>query len=182
MREGYEKLEFHWGSLDDAIAALMTYKEIGAKKFIDFNGYELYSDDITVDSAYVTVTGMTKQENEEYLKERQERYEKEELEHKESIPSKILEFNKKAIGVIKDDRLDYWNEIVPIRLNDLYRGMELGCTLEIAEIIADGDISFPKAKEVLNNQGHSGTSYGLMKAMIKTFCINGDEFVEYLCR
>ena len=80
--------------------------------------------------------------------------------------------------VLSEDKWSLWDEIVPIRLSDLYEGMELGQCLDIVKVLKTGD--FTKAKETMENQGHSGMSWGLMKAMIKEFSDVGEEFVKTL--
>ena len=72
-----------------------------------------------------------------------------------------------------------WDRCVPIRLSDLYQGMELGCCLDIVKPLNDG-CDFETAKQIIDNQGHSGISYGLMKSMVTAFCDRGSEFVEFL--
>lgn len=56
--------------------------------------------------------------------------------------------------------------------------MELGKCLDIVKILQTGN--FEKAKETMNNQGHSGMSWGLMKAMIREFSDVGEDFVKTL--
>lgn len=35
-------------------------------------------------------------------------------------------------------------------------------------------------KEIIESQGHSGTSFGLVCSMVNTFCIRGKEFVNFV--
>lgn len=70
-----------------------------------------------------------------------------------------------------------WDEIVPIRLNDLYHGMELGCCLEIVKVLNDGRDIFD-ALELMESQNHSGLSWALVRAMVKHFCDRGSVFAE----
>lgn len=93
----------------------------------------------------------------------------------------ISNWIKRGHEILPEDKWKYWDEIVPIRAKDLYEGMELDCTLDIEEILqAKTENSFKRASNELDSQGHSGMSYGLMKAMIAQFCTNGKEFVKYL--
>ena len=87
-----------------------------------------------------------------------------------------------AKGVIADDKLEKWNQVVPIRLNDLYKGMELDATLDIIKELNKADENnnhFAEAKEIFESQGHSGMSWGLMCSMLIEFAPNGEEFVNY---
>ena len=70
-----------------------------------------------------------------------------------------------------------WDEIVPIRLDDLYHGMELVCSLEIIKALNDG-CEFSHAIKLMEKQNHSGMSWGLVRAMIYHFCDRGEEFAN----
>lgn len=146
-----------------------------------FNDKQLLSTD-TLDEAYKKVTGLTKTEFDEEDRKAREEYKRQEEEFIASIPSKAEEYKKAARGVIIEDQYDYWDKIVPIRLNDLYHGMELDATLEICRIMRDESDSIEerieKAKDVFDNQGHSGMSAGLVLSMIKSFCPHGEQVVE----
>lgn len=175
--EDYKVIEFGAGC--DITGAVVKLQREDVRTKGMFNGKWLYSDKDTVDSAFRKVTGKSYYEFKKTEKERQAAYKKEQKEHEEKIPSLINVWKSNARGVIRDDKLDYWDKIVPIRLGDLYHGMELDCTIRIADIINEGG-SIDEVKEELNNQGHSGMSYGLVRGMIKEFCYNGEEIAEQL--
>jgi hypothetical protein len=176
----YRKLEFYYGSISDFVYLLLQYKEKGELVYADFNGHRFYSDTVTMDGAYKEITGKTKAEFDYMVKEREDAWEEQKREHEASVPKKTKYWREKARGIIKEDKLDYWDEIVPIRLKDLYQGMELECCLDLAVLLKEG--AFEEAKEMLNNQGHSGMSYGLVCAMLKEFVDNGEEFLEFIGR
>jgi len=67
---------------------------------------------------------------------------------------------------------------IRFRLADLYRGMELGMCLDIVTELNNG-CTLDKAKEIVEGQGHSGMSFGLICSMINSFCDRGAEFVAY---
>ena len=69
---------------------------------------------------------------------------------------------------LKPEVQELWEEVVPIRLDDLYDGMELVALKEIVEAYNDGKPR-EEIKEILINQGHSGMSYGLMCALVYDF-------------
>lgn len=166
-----------------------TYEEMkryeiksGEHCFCMFNGKKLLST-YTLDECYREVTGVTLAEYEERQKKMREEYLKKEEEFKASIPSKIDEYRKKAIGIIHDNKIAYWNKIVPIRLNDLYHGMELDCWLElIAELNKDipKEDKFQKCKEMFDKQGHSGMSANLVFSGLEQFHELGKELVKYI--
>jgi hypothetical protein len=176
----YKKIEFMCGeTIEDAVNLLLKHKEKGQYVCGEFNGKTLYSDTVTIDSAYIQITGKTKKEFDNRIKKENEEHER----RKKEYIAKILKLTKEWIEIGKNilDKkyLKYWEECVPIRLNDLYRGMELGCCLEIVKALNENN-SFEFAKELLDKQGHSGMSFGLMCSMISSFCDKGNGFVEFV--
>lgn len=180
MNKNYKEIEFFVGStIERAVKELLEYKEKGILACGDFNGTTLYSDTVTLDEAYISITGKTKAQLDKEHQEWRENYDREEREFKERIPSLSQEWMIKGREILMEDKWEYWDRIVPIRLNDLYHGMELGCCLDIVKILNDNG-SLDKAKEEIENQNHSGMSYGLVCSMIKEFSDRGQEFVEYV--
>jgi len=57
--------------------------------------------------------------------------------------------------------------------------MELGATLDIVKELNAGS-ELETAKKIIEGQGHSGTSFGLVCSMVKSFCDRGGEFVNYV--
>lgn len=175
----HRKIEFGFGDIESAIKELTRYKERGELVYGDFNGQKLYSDKDDLDSAYKKITGKTKAEFDEAKRIRHDEYKAEEKRHKEAIPELTKEWIEKGKAILDEKYLDTWNKCVPIRLGDLYRGMELGATLDIVkELNAGCDIQ--KAKDIIYSQGHSGMSFGLVCSMVKSFCDRGAEFVSYV--
>ena len=173
-----KKIEFYAGeTIENAWKTLLKESdECGESCFGTFNGQLLLSTD-TMDEAYKKVTGLTKSEFDERDRKEREEYKRWEEEFLASVPSKTEEYKNAARGVIIEEQYDYWDKIVPICLKDLYHGMELDATLEICRIMRDESDSIEerieKAKEVFDNQGHSGMSAGLVLSMIRTFCHDG---------
>lgn len=173
---GYEEIEFIIGcSIENAVDKLLSYNK---KVYGIFNGHVLYSDTVTLDSAYREITGISKEEYDKREQERVNEYEKQKREHEQKIPELTKEWIEKGHAVLSEDKWKYWEKCVPIRLTDLYQGMELGCCLDIIEKLQNGD-SFESVKNYFDSQGHSGMSFGLVCSMIKSFYDNGSEFVEY---
>ena len=174
----HRKIEFGFGNIESAIKELTRYKERGELVYGEFNGQKLYSDTDDLDSAYKKITGKTKAEFDEAERIRNEEYKAEEKRHKEAIPELTKEWIEKGKAILDEKYHELWIKCVPIRLSDLYRGMELGATLDIVkELNAGCDIQ--KAKEIIESQGHSGMSFGLVCSMVKSFCDRGSEFVGY---
>lgn len=64
MDKKYRKVVFTLGAtIEEAVNELLNYKLAYGK----FNGVTLYSDTVTMDSAYKQITGKTKSEFDEYL-------------------------------------------------------------------------------------------------------------------
>ena len=180
MEKQYKEIQLELGgNIDSAIKLLNEYKAKNELVFINFNGHKLYSDIDDLDSAYVKVTGETKEQFDEYQRLRHEKYEEEKRKHEESIPELTKKWIKKGNEILDKEYHELWNECVPIRLSDLYRGMELGACLDIVKEL-NNNCSLDEAKAIINNQGHSGMSYSLVCSMVKSFCKRGNEFINYI--
>ena len=142
-----------------------------------FNTVEIYSHE-SDDEIFKKVTGMTAKESELYRENSVLTAKIKDLEHQIKMPELIKEYCEKAEGIITRDHIAEWKRIVPIRLSDLYKGMELQCTLDLVPLIDDG--CFEEAETIFKKQGHSGMSAGLMFQMLRNFSINGGAFVEYV--
>ena len=181
-QSGYRKIGSYAGMrIEAAVAVLQEYHARGHKVFMDFNGVNLYSDTVTLDAAYLAICGKTKAEYEKQQEEWREEQRKKDEEHKAKIPALVEEWKKKGREVLAEKYLDFWDEILPIRLGDLYKGMELGMSLEIVKALNDG-CSLNDAESILDNQGHSGTSYWLTVNMIANLCNRGSDFKTFVRR
>jgi len=160
-----------WGSIEMAVKELLKYKSKGILTCCNFNDTMLYSDTVTLDSA----TGKTKEEYEQWC----DKYDKKQEEFRKTISELTDMWIEKGKQILDKDKWDYWAEIVPIRLNDLYQGMELGYCLDIVKILNNNG-TLEEAKEEINKQGHSGMSFELVCSMVKEFCERGEEFVKYV--
>lgn len=176
----YKEIEFGIGSdIEQAVEQLLKHKDNGEAVYGEFNGVKLYSNQDTLESAFKKVTGKTKAEFDLQQKKEHNRYKKEEKEHKDNIPTLTKEWIDKGEKILDEEYHELWEKIVPIRLGDLYKGMELGSTLDIvAKLNINCDLI--DAKNIIKNQGHSGMSYGLVRSMVKSFCKRGEEFSKYI--
>lgn len=180
MDKQYKKISFYGGqSIENAVRKLLEYKAKGILACGEFNDTILYSDTVTLENAYISITGRTKAECERKHQEWLDNYNKQEEEHKAQIPALTEKWREKGKSILTEEKWEFWDEIVPIRLGDLYHGMELGCCLEIVQLLNNGG-SLEDAKEMIGNQSHSGMSYGLVCTMVKEFCERGEEFVKYV--
>lgn len=171
----YREIEFGFGNIEEAVKELKSHKDLVCGTF---NGQVLYSDIDDIDSAYKKVTGKTKAEFDEAERKKQAEYEREERKHEEAIPRLTEEWIKKGNKILDKKHHELWAKIVPIRLKDLYRGFELGACLDIVEQL-NNNCELSEAKTTIEEQGHSGMSFGLVCSMIREFCDRGTEFVDY---
>jgi len=180
MDKEYKMIEFELGrNIDYAMKQLSEYKDKNILAYGVFNGVCLCSDTTTLDDAYQLITGKTKAEYDRQAKEWLDNYKKEEKEFKEMMPALSKKWIERSRSILTADKWDCWDEIVPIRLGDLYHGMELGCCLDIVKILNNNG-TFSEAEEKIKTQDHSGMSYGLVCAMVKEFSNRGKEFVDYI--
>ena len=56
-------LDEFWGDLDETVRYLQECNKRGENKYVEFKGNILYSCDVTIDSAYMQVIGLTKAES-----------------------------------------------------------------------------------------------------------------------
>lgn len=149
-----------------------------------FNGKEILHTD-TPDEMSVKVTGMTIDERKAAEKAWQEEYDRKEREHKARIPELTEKYRKEARGVIPENKLELWDEIVPIRLNDLYRGMELEEWLKMIRVLNEDkpkEERFATCKEIFDNAGHSGMSGNLVLSGLCKFHPDGRELAELISK
>jgi hypothetical protein len=175
----YIDKEFLGSSLDVVVKNLLRHKMKGELVHTNFNGVDLYSDTVTMDDAYLAVTGKTKEEYDKMEQEWRDEYDKKEKEHQAKIPELTDEWIKKGHDILAEKYWSDWDICVPIRLGDLYHGFELGCCLDIVKIL-NGGRSLEEAKTKIVDQGHSGMSWGLVVGMVKSFCDRGAEFAEFI--
>lgn len=173
--KNYREIEFGFGNIEEAVKELKSHKDLVKGTF---NGQVLYSDIDDINSAYKKVTGKTKAEFDEAEKQRQIEYKRQQKEHKEAIPKLTIEWVEKGKNILDKKHHELWTKIVPIRLGDLYQGMELGNCLEIVEQLNKG-AELEEVKPLIENQGHSGMSFELVCSMVREFADRGNEFVEY---
>ena len=167
------KIELY-GDLEGVVRELIRYRNAGFDVCCDFNGHTLYSRDVTLDSAYLEVTGYTYkaflQKQQEYFAEAKARREKE----KEEARAKKPEWIERGKKLIPENLWAEWERCIDIRIDDLYNGREVEDVLQIMEAHKAGK-TIEEISKMLDDQGHSGMSYGLVMSIISSFYINGEE-------
>lgn len=175
MEKKYRKIEFGFGDITSAMKELKSHKDLVCGSF---NGQMLYSDIDDLDSAYKKITGKTKAEFDAEREKEHLEYEERKRKYKEAIPELTKEWIEKGKAILAEKYHETWEKCVPIRLSDLYEGMELDATLDIVKELNAG-CELQTAKNIIEGQGHSGMSFGLVCSMVKSFCDRGTEFASY---
>lgn len=177
--EEYRKIEFEGGAtLEECVNDLLFLKNHDIKAFGIFNGHKLFSDTVTMDNAYKEITGYTKEEYDKRIEEKANEYKKIQEDHEKQISTETQYWIEEGHKILDKSKWDYWDKIVPIRLDDLYHGMELGCCLKIIKILQNGTLE--EAKREIDSQDHSGLSFSLVCSMVSEFSPRGQEFMEYV--
>jgi len=178
-----KQIKFYGGcNIDEALLMLQQVAEKSGEQCCgEFNGKTLFSTD-TLDEAYMKVTGKTKAEHDLHVKQWLDEQKRQREEHEARIPKLTEMYRQKARGLVLDDTLEYWDKIVPIRLGDIYRGMELGNVLECCRVMRDESLNreerLRKAYGIFSDAGHSGNSATLTMAMLRKFCPDGNELAD----
>ena len=82
MNSKYRMIEVDANNIDDMVAELLEYRSRGEMVCTIFNGKTIYSDNVSLDSAYLAITGKTKAEFEEF-----KRMEEKKIEQRMSDPN-----------------------------------------------------------------------------------------------
>lgn len=160
------KLKVRRGSsLEDVVSVLLDAKARGESVYCEFEGHKLHSDNITMDSAFLEVTGLDK---EDYDRE-QSKIKR----AKENIPVWI----KEGEALIFPERHKKWKECVKARAADIYHGQDLDMALDIMKALDDG-ASIEEAQDIFNHQSHSSVTDSFVRNMIFSFSSRGPEFWE----
>lgn len=180
METNYRKIEFGAGdSIERAMQDLARFKERGELVYGEFNGQKLYSDIDDLDTAFKKITGKTKSEFDEERKWRMINIRADQKKHKDAISELTKEWIEKGNAILDEKYQEKWAKCVPIRLDDLYQGMELKATLDIVKELNAG-CELEVTKGIIEGQGHSGMSFGLVCSMVKSFCDRGTEFASFV--
>lgn len=170
-------------SIEDAISFLNdNAKKYGYECYGVFNGKEIFSSE-TEDQIYKKITGNNKDEFNRKLEEDIAEHKRIEIEFKRKIPFLITEYIRKADGVIPVENIPLWNKIVPIRLNDIYRGMELDCWLDLIKIMNSDETDekiMVQCETLFNEQGHSGMSASLVLRGLEELHSKGKIVSDYI--
>ena len=138
-----KKMEPHGHVLDDVVNELLDAKKRGEEVYCDFNGHRLYSNTVTMDSAFKEVCGMTKEElekaKEKMIKDHNE-FEKEcrkrekhykQLLDESRIPGEVVKITMPLVI----EGLKFIAENQTLNQEELVKGLlEIGCNFTLEEV------------------------------------------------
>jgi len=171
--------EFFVGNLENAVEKLIDARARGLNVYVNFNGKKLYSADVTVDSAYLEVTGQSKKDFDDAVEKRrqEDQVRKEErLAKMEEMKPSFYERGKDFFGDDKE-KAELWKKCVDTRINDLYQGMDLESAIEMMDMLRSGK-PMKEVKKAFDKQGHSGMSASVTTSIVMSFSDKGQEFAE----
>lgn len=164
-------------SLDVAVVKLLKAKDEGKHAFCDFNDVKLYSDNVTLDSAYIEVCGCTKTEWEEKLKKSVEESKKRMEEKRENTIENISNLIERGKALIYPFRHEEWAKLVEADVNGDYSGLITTDALEIMTAIEE-EKTIEELLEIFDKQDHSGWTASLTRNVIMTYSKNGYPFYK----
>ena len=171
----YEELKLDVGTdLEEAVNELLNLKKLGKKVFCEFNGVILDSETVTMDSAYLMLTGRTKKEID--LIEKNNEKERKLLEAIDRIPEQI----KRGRNLIYPNHFKEWAVDVTNGAIGSTNGKVIDNVLDIMEAI-----SFNRPIEAIvaiyDNQDYK-VNKRWYKTLVRTYVMkyskNGFDFYE----
>jgi len=169
-------------AVDDLYKAYLNGEHVTA----DFNGEKMSSREIGelgVDGTYEKYFGYDRESYKEHDRlesaARSAQYSLEQFEGKYRAKKEIPELVNQSADLINPDISGEWRECLEVRATDLYHGADSRSAIALMRAHSQG-ASQAELKQMLDEQGHSGASFGMTQAMIKHFYKAGDSLVEML--
>lgn len=177
-RKNARRIEYTGTKLDDCVKFLLEYKDRGESVVVNFEGHDLYSCDVTIDNAYMEITGKTKEEFYKQIEEENAIYEKIKEQRKIDAENTLKELIKKGEQLVYPERLEEWKRYVQAKMKNGTPDLDLKHVIKIMEILESG--ATPKeANEILKQHNNSGFFDMFVKKAVFTFSKKGPEFLEY---
>ena len=176
MEKEILEIEFnHSCPIERVVEELEKYKSNGQSVYINCGGgIILYSDDVTLDSAYLAITGKTKADFDKYAAELMKKDCKKWEKRKKAAIKKIPIWIEKGKTLIASDKFDMWEKTVVSRVTDVYYGRDLDVAIEIMEKLAAGK-TITKVKKTMP-KSLTGMNYSRIRNMVSEFSPRGKEF------
>lgn len=177
MEKKYKEIRFRGHTdVEEAVAILQEYNSRGELVCGSFNGHMLYSDRVTIDSAYFELFGKSKADYERAKQECLEGLKQEHVAYESRLPELMNEWIARGRDILAEEYWDEWGKCVLSQSNQLYENLPKQC-LDVVEVLNAGG-SLKEAKTILEQQGHSGASLVLVLEMIKQFNPRGAELAD----
>ncbi len=170
-----EELKLISVDIDTAVEKLLEAKAEGRHVFLNFNGVKLYSDNVTLDSAYIEILGCTKREWKKKIEKQIEESDKQMKVARENAINNIPNLIKKGQKLIYPFRQDKWIESVESDAIGDYCGFITASAMEVMTAI-DEEKPIEELMEIFDKQGHSGWSASLTRNVVMTYSKNGYPF------
>ena len=167
-------------TLEKAVNDLLEAKKQGKKAFADFDGHILLSENVTMDSAFMDVFGLTKEEfDKKKKKDELDSLKQQYREVKRGIKA-LPELVEKGRQYIYPQKFEEWEKAVYINIMTGYGAFVVEDALKIMDILENSTME--EAFETLKvlDQNHSGGSMGAVERLLVDFAKKGPEFVEMI--
>ena len=165
--QGYREM-FFGGTLDSVVTKMQELENRGFHVSTDFNGHMLYSDTVTIDSAYKEVLGCTKAEWDKQREEFRRQQAIEEARFEAQKPELIAAAVERGAKLIEPELMGNWKNYVEQSYDSLYKGYDVIATLDLLEAINQGQ-DWKEVKQIFEDQGHSGCSASLVGNTVQEF-------------
>ncbi len=164
-------------NLESVVNTLLDAKVNGDSVYCEFNGYKFYSDTVSMDTAFIEVTGKTKADFDREQEELRSSYKIRQIDGEQRAKDNVLNWIEKGQSLIFPERYAEWEKCVIARASDLYYGLELDRTLEIMEVLENG-ASIEDAKQIFDEQENFGMFSSMVRNILFEFSSRGPEFWE----
>ena len=162
-------------NLEDVGELLKKYREQGENVYVEFNGHKLYALLNDEDSCYRKVLGMSKKDFKKEQARLHKEMEEKRIAEEKKAEEKIPEWIERGKKFIYPQQEEMWKYCVDVRAHDLYHGNDLENALDIMECLDNGG-TIEEANKILDDENHSGTSYGITLSIVLSFSKRGPEF------
>ena len=164
-------------TLEDAVNELLRRRANGEQVYCIFNDVKLYSDNVTMDSAYMEVCGCTKEEHDRRMEEYIDNIKKERARDQAEALKKVPMYINKGKELIYPFRLKEWEEFVIADATGTYNGLLTRDITDLLIAIEEGK-TVEELLKMFKEQNHSGFSASVTRSMIMRFSKNGYPFFE----
>lgn len=165
------------GTIEEAVSKLKKAHEEGKYAFVYIDGHILYSDNITLDSAYLTIKGKTRAQLEEVRQENRAKVLNQIMEERKSRGERIASLIDRGKEVIHPLKYNPWKNTVIKKIKGSYNGAEIEVALSIIEKL-DKNGNIKEAIEIFEkNYGRSDFNDSVI-SLVFAFSTRGPEFYK----